>query len=102
MHGLIGPRELIRAEAQGRPHRRVELPHRSLAELLDAEVDRPSALHRAVGQPLRQRAIAIVEPFDGCGESTVGIGLLLEDAPYDFERSDPRRCDHFSPRKNSS
>ena len=51
--GLVGPGELVRAEPQRGDHRRVELPHRPLAELLDAVVDRsgPAA-------PSRTRAAA--------------------------------------------
>ena len=100
--GLVGERELVGAEAQRRPHRRVELPHRPLAELLDAEVDRARALHRAVGEPLGERAVAGVEPCDGRGERAIGVRLLLEDAPHHLERGAPRRRDHRKPRRNSS
>ncbi len=102
MLGLVGERELVRAEAQRRAHRRVELAHRPLPELLDAEVERAHALHRAVGEPLRERAVAVVEPVDGARQRAVGVRVLLEDAEDDVERGSPRGCDHRRPRTNSS
>ena len=41
------------------------------------------ALHRAVGEPLRERAVAVVEPFDRARERAVGVRVLLEDAAHD-------------------
>ena len=73
-----------------------------LPELLDPEVERAHALHRAVGEPLRERAVAVVEPFDGARERAVGVGLLLEDAQNDVERGAARGRDHRRPRTNSS
>ena len=102
VHGLVGPGELVGAEAERRAHRRVELAHRPLAELLDPEVDRPLALHRSVGEPLGERAVAVVEPLDRRGERAVGVRVLLEDAPHDLERRPARRRDHRTPRRNSS
>ncbi len=102
MVGLIGERELVRAEPQSRPHRRVELAHRPLAELLDPEVERPCHLHRPVGEPLRERPVAGVEAVDGGGEGPVCVSLFLEDAAHDVVRSLARRSDHLAPRKNSS
>jgi hypothetical protein len=37
-------------------------------------------LHGAVGKPLRERTLAVVEPFRRCAESTVGVRVLLEHA----------------------
>ena len=99
---LVGPGELVGAEPQRREHRRVELPHRPLAELLDAEVDRPLALHGAVREALRERAVAVVEAGDRGRERAVGIRVVLEDAAHDLERGPARRCDHRTPRRNSS
>ena len=53
--------ELVRAEAERRAHRRIELAHRPLAERVDRVVERAHALHGAVGEPLRERALALVE-----------------------------------------
>ena len=102
MHGLVAPAELVGAETQRRDHRRIELSHRPLAELLDAEVDRPRALHRPVGEPLRERPVAVVEPRNRRGEDTVGVRLLGEHPPHDLVRGAPRRCDHRNPRTSSS
>ena len=102
VHRLVGPGELVGAEPERRAHRRVELAHRPLAELLDPEVDRSPALHGSVREPLRERAVAVVEPFDRCRERAVGVRVLLEDAAHDLERRPPRRRDHRTPRRNSS
>src|SRR4051812_18711003 len=53
--------ELIRAETKRRADGRIEFSHRALAELLDRVVERPDALHCAVGKALRERAVAVVE-----------------------------------------
>ena len=94
--------ELVGAEPKRRPDGRVELAHRPPAQRLDRVVERPDALHSAVGDPLRERAVAAVEPRDGAGEHAVGVGVLLEDAAHDLVRRPPRRRDHRSPRRNSS
>ena len=59
----VGVAELVRAEPQRRAHGRIELAHRPLAERLDRVVERPHALHGAVREPLRERALALVEPL---------------------------------------
>ena len=102
MHRLIGPRELVGAEPQRGAHGRIELAHRPLARLLDPEVDRARPLHRAVREPLGQRAVAVVEAFDGGPEGAVRVRVLLEDAAHDLERGAARRSDHRTPRRNSS
>ena len=94
--------ELVGAEAQRRAHRRVELAHRPLAELLDAEVERPRALHRSVREPLRERTVARVEACDGRRERAIRVRVLLEDAPHDLVRRRARGSDHRTPRRNSS
>ena len=95
--------ELVRTEAQGREHRRVELVHRPPAERLDRVVERARPLHGAVGEPLRQCAVARVEPGHRRAERAVGVGALLEHAPNDGEGRSPRGRDrHRSPRWNSS
>ena len=50
------------------------------------------ALHGAVGEPLRERAVTVVETRDRRGERAVGVRLLLEHAPHDLERGAPRRA----------
>ena len=54
--------ELVGAEPERRAHRRVELAHGPPAERLDRVVERADALHRPVGELLRERAVARVEP----------------------------------------
>ena len=70
LHGLVDRRvardavdesELVRAETERGSNRRVEAVDAPSAELLDRVVERSCALHRAVGQPLRERAITVVE-----------------------------------------
>ena len=100
--GLVGERELVGAEPQRGTHRRVELANRPLPELLDPEVERAHALHRSVREPLRERAVAIVETVDRACERAVGVGVLLEDAQDDVERGAARGRDHRRPRRNSS
>ena len=55
--------ELVGAEPQRRAHGRVELAHRPAAERVDRVVERADALHRAVGELLREGAVARVEPL---------------------------------------
>ena len=74
--------ELVRAEPQRRPHRRVELGDRAAAELLDPVVERADALDRPVGEPLRERPLARVDALDRAAKGTVGVGVVLEDAPH--------------------
>ena len=102
VHRLVAPRKLVGAEPERGSHRWIELANGALAELLDPEVDRPPALHRPVGESLRERAVAVVEPLDGRGERTIGVGPLLEDAAHDFEGGATCRGDHRRPRRNSS
>ena len=61
----LEPAELVRAEAQRGAHGRVELRDAAAAEGLDRVVDRPHALDGAVREPLRQRAVALVEARGG-------------------------------------
>ena len=66
-------------------------------------VDRAHPLHRPVGDPLRERAVARVELAGRRRERAVGVGVVLEDAPHDLERDATRRRDHgCTPRRNSS
>ena len=105
-HGRVRRRsheaELVRAEPQRRPHGRVELAHRPAAERLDPVVERANALNRPEGEPLRERAVARVEPLDRAAQHPVGVGLLLEHAQHDLVGRPPRRRDHRRPRRNSS
>jgi len=100
--GLVGERELVRAQPQRSLDRPIELAHGTLAELLDAEVERAGALHGPVREALRERAVTRVKPFHGRGECAVGVGLLFEDTPDDVVRGLTRRRDHRRPRRNSS
>jgi hypothetical protein len=107
VHGCVlrnlRERELVGTEAQRRPYRRVELPHRPPPELLDPVVERAHTLDRPVGQPLRERAVALVEPLGGRRKGPVGVRVLLEDAADGLERRPPRgRHAHRRPRRNSS
>ncbi len=53
--------KLVRADPQRGQHRRIELAHRPAAQRVDAVVEHPDALHRAVGDALGERAVALVE-----------------------------------------
>ena len=96
--------ELIRAEAQRSAHRRVELAHRPLAERVDRVVERAHALHGAVGEPLRERALALVEVARGGAKDAVGVRVLLEDAQQHLVRDAARRRDRHQrrPRRYSA
>ena len=85
--------ELVEAEPQRGPHQRLELRHRAPGERLDQVVERRPALHRAVGQARRQRALARVQPEPArlAVERAVGPGALLEDPPQHGERARTRR-----------
>ena len=82
-------RELIRAGPQRRPYRRVESRHRPPRERLDAVVERPRALHGAVGDLLGERAIARIESLRRGRERSIGVGVLLEHAQDDLVRGPP-------------
>ena len=103
LHGLVHGRvlrdgvhegELVGAGAERRANRRVELPHRPAPERLDAVVERADALNRAVGELLREGAVARVEPLRGAPEGPVGVGAVLEDPLDDACRDRPRGADH--------
>ena len=89
----VGVAELVRAEPQRRAHGRIELAHRPLAERVDRVVERPDALDGAIREPLRERALALVEPLRRGAEGAVGVRVLLEDAQQDFVRGAPRGRD---------
>ncbi len=89
----VGVAELVRAEPQRRAHRRIELAHRPLAERVDRVIERAHTLHGAVREPLRERALALVEPLRRGAEGAVGVRVLLEDAEEDFVRGAPRGRD---------
>src|SRR6185437_13688258 len=90
----VGVPELVRTAPERRPNRRVELPYRPPPERLDRVVERPHALDGAVREPLRERALALVEPLGGAAEGTVGVGVLLEDAQQHLVCRPPGRADH--------
>ena len=64
-------------------------------------VERPHALHGAVGEPLREGALPLVQPLGGGAEGAVGVRVLLEDAQQHLVRGAARRGDRHS-RKYSS
>ena len=86
--------ELVRAEAERRPHRRVELPHRPPPERLDRVVERPHALHGSVGQSLGERALPLVQALGGAAESAVRVRVLLEHAQEHLVGRLARGADH--------
>ncbi len=103
LHGLAHRRiggdriqvgELVGADPESGAHRRVELAHRAAADLLERVVERADALDGAVGDPLGQRAVALVEAGGGGCESAVGVGVLLEDAEDDVVGDTACRRDH--------
>ena len=74
LHGLAHRRirgnriqvgELVGADPESGAHRRVELSHGAAADLLERVVERAHALDGAVRDPLRQRAVALVEAGGG-------------------------------------
>ena len=73
--------ELVRAEAERREHRRVELPHGPLPERLDRVVERSHPLHRPERELPRERPVAVVELLRRRAKRPVGVGVILEDAP---------------------
>ena len=94
--------ELVGAQAERRAHGRVELAHRPAAERLDRVVERADALHRPVGELLREGAVARVEPLRRAAEGPVGVRTLLED-PLDDPGRDRRAPAHLRrPRRYSS
>ena len=75
--------ELVRAEAQRREHRRVELSHRTLPERLDRMIERAHALHRAERELARERPVAVVEALRGGPQRPVGVRAFFGDAAED-------------------
>ena len=102
VHRLIRPRQLVRTHTERCTDGRIELSHPPLPDLLDPEVDRPRSLHRAVGEPLGEGTIAVVEAGDRRVERAIRVRVLLEDATHHLERGAARRRDHRTPRRNSS
>ena len=98
----LAPRELVRRDAERRQHRGIELPRGALPERVDPVVDRAHPLHRPVGDPLGERAVALVEPGRSGREGPVGVRLVLEHAPHDLERRAAGGGDQRVPRANSS
>src|SRR5581483_8606969 len=99
----LAPRELEPRDPQRSPDGRVELAKRAAAERLDAVVDRTHALHGAVGDPLRERAVARIEVGGRGRERAVGVCVVFEHAPHDVERDAARGRDQVrTPRRNSS
>ena len=85
--------ELVEAEAQRGEHERLEPLDRAPGERLDQVVERRPALHRAVGQAHRERALARVEPEPArlAVQRAVGPRPVLEDAPQHGKRACTRR-----------
>ena len=57
----IEERELVGAEPQRSANWRVQLGDRPPTKRLDRVIERPHALHRAVGKPAREGAVAVVK-----------------------------------------
>jgi hypothetical protein len=76
-------------------NRWIELPGRPACERGDHVIERGDALDGAVGQLRGQAEIARIQPQAPClaVQRTVGPGALLEHAPHDRVRADPRRRD---------
>ena len=75
--------QLIQPEAKRREHRWVQPIRRALGETLDQVVERPLALHGAVGQAHRQRPVARVQSLRLGLQGLVGVGAALEHATQD-------------------
>ncbi len=73
-------RKLVCAQSQRRPDRDVERRHRASADLLERVIERPHALDRAVGDPLRESAVARIETGRLARERAVGVGTFVENA----------------------
>ena len=88
-----GEEELVEAEAERRPKRRVDALDRAAGEERDEVVGGPAPLHGAVGERLRLRSLATLEPEPAGGrtQGPVGPRVLLEDPPQRLERRPPRR-----------
>ena len=85
--------ELVGAEPERRPDRRVELADGPAAERVDPVVERADALDRSVGDPLGERAVARVELLRRARERTVGVRIVFEDAEDDLVGGPARRRD---------
>ena len=97
--------ELVRADPERGQHRRVELANGPPPERFDPVVERANALHRAVGDLLGERAVALVERRRGRCEGAVGVRVVLEHAPHDLVRGAPGGRDGahgLRPRRKSS
>ena len=94
--------ELVRAEAERGSHRRVEAVDAPASERLDRVVERAGALHRAEREPLRERAVAIVESSGGGPEGSIGVGVVLEHAHEHVVRGGARRAYCRRPRSHAS
>jgi hypothetical protein len=57
-------------------------------------VEGSQALHGAVREPLRKRALTLVEALGGGAERPVGVRVLLEDAQENLVGRPPRGADH--------
>ena len=99
---LVRVAELVRAEPERREHGWIELADRAASDRLDRVVERADALHRAVREPLREGAVAVVEVGCEGAERAVRVRLVLEHAPDDGVRDASRRRDHRRPLRNSS
>ncbi len=94
--------ELVGAQSERCPDGRIEAAHGPAAERLDRVVERSHALDRAERQPLRERAIALVEGCRRRSKSTIRVRLVLEHAQEDVERRDAGRAYGRSPRSHAS
>ena len=92
--GVAGPVEqLVEAEAQRRPQRRVDALDRAAAEQRDEVVAGSPPLHGPVGEGLRLGPLAALEaePDGGGAERSIGPCVLFEDPPQGLVGHPPGR-----------
>ena len=94
--------ELVGAQSQRCPDGRIEAAYRPAAEGLDRVVERSHALDGTERQPLRERAIALVEGCRRRSERTIRVRLVLEHPQEDVERRDAGGAYGRSPRSHAS
>ena len=94
--------ELVGAESERRSDGRVEAAYGPTAEGLDRVVERSDALDGTERQPLRERAIALVECCSRRSERTIRVRPVLEHAQEDVERRDAGGAYGRSPRSHAS
>jgi hypothetical protein len=100
-YGAAREAELVRAEAERRPHRRIEPGDAAATKGLDRVVERARALNGSVGKPLRERTVPLVELGRGGSQRLIGVRPVLGDAQEDPEGRRAGRA-HRRPRSHAS